>query len=57
MKEQCGNVLIVEKKIKKKDKQELHIETHIQGFPHACIYCGKIDKNKRHTKDAFKPVS
>ena len=46
MKERCGTVLIVRKKMKKKDKLELHIETHIEGFTHACVYCGKIHKTR-----------
>ena len=34
------------KKMKKKDKLELHVETHIEGFTHACVYCGKIHKTR-----------
>ena len=31
---------------KKKDKIELHVETHIERFTHACVYCGKIHKTR-----------
>ena len=34
------------KRMKKKDKLELHVETHIEGFTHACVYCGKIHKTR-----------
>ena len=41
---ECGKLL------KKKDKLELHVETHIEGFFHSCSYCDKIHKTRTALK-------
>jgi len=37
---ECGKML------KKKDKLELHVETHLEGFTHRCVHCDKIHKTR-----------
>jgi len=35
-----------DKQLKKKDKMESHIETHLEGFSHTCAQCGKVRKTR-----------
>jgi len=35
-----------EKTLKKKNKLECHVETHLEGFTHTCAHCGKVHKTR-----------
>merc|ERR1712179_753866 len=46
---ECGKMM------KNKNKLELHVEIHLQGFSHTCPHCGKSHKNRGSLK-AHKSV-
>merc|ERR1712086_97602 len=35
-----------DKKLKKKNKLEAHVETHLEGFTHTCVHCNKVHKTR-----------
>lgn len=40
---QCS---VCQKQIKTKRKMEFHIETHLEGFYHNCLHCGRSFKTR-----------
>merc|ERR1712086_326538 len=37
---ECGKML------KKKQKLNMHVEIHLEGFSHACVHCDKVHKTR-----------